>query len=136
MVMKKMRIKHLLSVLLYIVFIDAMWIVSVAMPLYQSQLGAIVNQKEYFIHAAVLIYALLFGGFYVLILRWMAQHPPRVMVTHAVIYGVTIYGVYSLTNYTIFPSWSLLLVVTDICWGSVLFGSSALLMIWLKKYDR
>lgn len=74
--MKKMRIKHLLSVLLYIVFIDAMWIVSVAMPLYQSQLGAIVNQKEYFIQAAVLIYALLFGGFYVLILRWMAQHPP------------------------------------------------------------
>ena len=134
--MKKMRLKHILATLFYMMFVDALWIICVAMPLYQAELGAIASQKPYFVQVVVFIYALLFGGLYVLILRKMSEQTPQSIMGCSAFLGLTIYGVYTLTNYTLFPSWSLLLVISDMIWGAVLFGSSAGLMIWLKKYDR
>jgi uncharacterized membrane protein len=134
--MKKIRTKHLLAVLFYMIFIDALWIIGAAMPLYQNELGAISSQKPYFIQVVIAIYGLLFGGFYMLILKNMANQSPISSMGSAAFLGLTVYGVYTLTNYTIFPSWSFMLVITDMLWGAFLFGSTAALMFWLKKYDR
>ena len=134
--MKKIRTKHLLAALFYMIFVDALWIIGAAMPLYQNELGAISAQKPYFIQVVTVIYGLLFGGFYILILKNMVDQSPFSMIGSAAFLGLTVYGVYTLTNYTIFPSWSFTLVITDMLWGALLFGSTAALMIWLKKYDR
>ena len=38
--------------------------------------------------------------------------------------GISIYGVYELTNYTTFVDWSLKMVLLDTLWGGILFAST------------
>lgn len=41
--------------------------------------------------------------------------------------GISIYGVYELTNYTTFSDWNLKMVIIDTLWGGILFSSTAYL---------
>lgn len=44
-------------------------------------------------------------------------------LSEMILLGISIFGVYDLTNYTTFIDWSLKMVVLDTLWGGVLFAS-------------
>ena len=49
--------------------------------------------------------------------------------------GLSVYGVYEGTTYTIFKNWSLLSVFIDTIWGGVLFLLINYIMQLLKKLN-
>jgi len=44
--------------------------------------------------------------------------------TEAGLYGLSVYAVYDMTNYTIFRDYDLKIALTDMVWGAVLFMSA------------
>jgi uncharacterized membrane protein len=44
-------------------------------------------------------------------------------LSEMILLGISIFGVYDLTNYTTFIDWNLKMVVLDTLWGGVLFAS-------------
>lgn|GEM_PF-3154789 len=132
-----MRIKHFLSMLTYFIFIDAIWIIFVAKPLYMQELGVIATEKPDLIIVAALIYAILYAGLHVFVLMGLWRGKSGHMLSmEAILYGLSVYGVYTMTNYLVIPKWSMLLVATDIAWGIFLCLSTVLLGIWLRRFDR
>ena len=45
-------------------------------------------------------------------------------VKDAAALGFFVYAVYELTNYSIFQNWSIVSVIIDILWGTILFGGT------------
>ena len=76
--------------------------------------------------AAVICYLFMIFGLYYFIIR---QHKP---VWDAFLFGLVIYGIYELTNYSIFKKWNMSTVVLDTVWGGILMA----LTTWLTYYLR
>ena len=132
-----MRFKHLLTTFSYFIFIDALWIIFAAAPLYLSELGAVKALSPDFMIVAAFIYVLMFAGLYYFVLQELGNRASTLsVILRAILYGMCIYGVYSFTNFLIIKRWSLLLVATDIAWGVFLNLSTACVAIWLRKFDR
>jgi len=49
-------------------------------------------------------------------------------------YGIVVYTVYDMTNYSLLRDWPLRVALIDICWGGLLnaLGAAAWLDRWLK----
>jgi uncharacterized membrane protein len=71
--------------------------------------------------AAVLVYALLLAGVWVLVLRPASGNALRAAGRGAV-FGATVYGVYNLTNMATLPGYRWSMVAVDTMWGATLFG--------------
>ena len=61
-------------------------------------------------------YAVLFMSYYYFIIK------KKGTVTDAFILGISIYGVYELTNYSLFNNWNMKAVILDTLWGGILFS--------------
>ena len=70
--------------------------------------------------SAVGVYILLAFGLYTFIIS------KRRPAYEAFLLGITIYGVFELTNYAIFDNWSILPVMFDTLWGGILLYVSTL----------
>lgn len=79
--------------------------------------------------SAVAVYLLMSFALYYFIIK------PNRSVYDAILLGIVIYGVFDFTNYALFKEYSLLLALTDMLWGGILFGSSAFIVkkIFNKK---
>ncbi len=131
-----MRFKHLLATFSYFIFIDALWIIFAAAPLYHSELGGMKALSPDFMIVAAFIYSLMFTGLYYFVLQGLANKESILsVVLRSILYGMCVYGVYTFTNFLIIKKWSLLLVITDIGWGIFLNLTTACVAIWLRKFD-
>lgn len=54
-------------------------------------------------------------------------------IQYAFLYGLVMYSVYELTNYSMFKSWSILTVFIDSIWGGILFALSTAITYKLIK---
>jgi uncharacterized membrane protein len=54
-------------------------------------------------------------------------------IFRAMILGLSIYGIYNFTNLTIFQSYNLNLTITDIIWGTFLYGFVTFLILLLNN---
>jgi uncharacterized membrane protein len=78
------------------------------------------------VYAAAVYMLMLFGLFYFIIL-------PRRSVYDAALLGIVVYGVFDMTNMAIFKEYSLMLAVTDMLWGGLLFASVTYIVQLLFK---
>ena len=76
------------------------------------------DMKVNLVGAGITYILLIFAINYFIIQK---HRPPR----DAALLGLAIYGVYELTNYALFSKWSLLTVLIDTAWGSLLFYLTA-----------
>ncbi len=76
--------------------------------------------------SAAVCYLFMIFGLYYFIIR---QHKP---VWDAFLFGLVIYGIYELTNYSIFKKWNMSTVALDTVWGGILMA----LTTWLTYYLR
>ena len=81
------------------------------------------------IATAITYVFLIFGVNYFII----HKHRP---VKDAALLGLTIYGVYEFTNYSLLKDWSLLTVIMDTTWGTVLFALTTAIVYFLTPSTR
>ncbi len=105
--------------------IDIAWISLFLRDVYEAQLGSMMRPT-----ASVWAATLFYVG-YICAILYLAVRPALVesrvatAILHGAALGAIAYGTYTLTNYAIFAQWSVLLVVSDIGWGTFLTASTA-----------
>ena len=115
--------------------IDLAWIFVVMKDFYAAQLNQFAKPEVVPIWAAVLVWLLIPLGIVVFVDR-LAKTGKESLI-YGALYGLIIYAVYDLTNYTTLGGWSLSLVIVDIMWGTVLCSTTSLLVkIGGKKWLR
>ena len=105
---------------------------SVYISLTKSYYSSLVKkiQKENMVtrlFSIIGVYMLLAFGLYTLIIS--KKRSPQ----EASLLGITIYGVFELTNYAIFKNWSILPVVFDTVWGGILLYLATRITYFLLK---
>ena len=113
--------------------IDLIWIVAVLGDIYTDQLGDMMRETTSGLAAGVFYVGYIAGIVYFAVRP--ALHEARVgpAVLNGALLGALAYGTYTLTNYAIFTSWSVALVLSDIAWGAFLTASSATIGYFAAK---
>lgn len=105
--------------------IDFLWLGIVMAKFYKEELGVLARLSNGaltpVVWAAGIVYVLIPLGIVLFAL-------PRVSTDHLVasslfwgfIYGIVLYGVYDMTNYSLVSKWSLRMSIVDILWGGVI----------------
>ena len=110
----------------YFLLVDIIWIQTFVLPTYQAALQTPFRtlSSPQDVAIALFVYALLLVGN--LIFGDMRQTPNDLpsMIMYGGLFGFVVYGVYTGTNYVVFPQWSTYLVITDTLWGAFLCSSS------------
>ncbi len=110
----------------YFLLVDIIWIQTFVLPTYQAALQTPFRTLSGLqdVAIAIFVYALLLVGN--LIFGDMRQSPNDLpsMIMYGGLFGFVVYGVYTGTNYVVFPQWSTYLVITDTLWGAFLCSSS------------
>lgn len=105
--------------------IDIAWISLFLRDVYEAQLGSMMRSTAS-VWAAALFYVSYIGAVLYLAVRpALAQRRIATAVLHGAALGAIAYGTYTLTNYAILAQWSVLLVVSDIGWGTFLTAITA-----------
>ncbi len=105
--------------------IDIAWISLFLRDVYDAQLGSMMRPTAS-AAAAIVFYVSYIGAILYLAVRpALADRQISTAVVHGAALGAICYGTYTLTNYAIFTQWSILLVVSDIAWGTFLTAVTA-----------
>lgn len=105
--------------------VDLAWISLFLRDVYVAQLGSMMRPD-----AAVWAAALFYVGYicailFIAVRPALAEKRAATAILHGGVLGAVAYGTYTLTNHAIFAQWTVLLVVSDIGWGTFLTGVSA-----------
>ena len=119
--------KAYLATLLPFAVLDAIWLGTVAPKFYQSQIGFIMTKTPNWL-AAVLFYLLYIVGMVVFVTgpgikadNWQQT------ALRGALFGLVCYATYDLTNLATLTGWPILVTVVDLCWGTFLSATTALL---------
>ena len=137
--------RHLVKVYLLLLPIflalDYLWLGVVMARFYNRELGSLARRSGESISvvpwAAAVVYLLIPLG---IVLFALPRVSPSNLVTSALgwgcLYGLVLYGVYDMTNYSVVAAWSLRLSAVDILWGGVLNALGTLAAALLDRWSR
>ncbi|TDT78629.1 putative membrane protein [Arthrobacter sp. AG258] len=98
--------------------LDVAWILLVANPLYQNQIGGLLAPKAN-LAGAVLFYVIFVAG---MVHYGVRPNTPdatvRQRVTGAALFGFFTYATWALTGFAVLKDFPALVAVTDILWGA------------------
>ena len=126
-------IKSAAAIAVTFLVIDLAWIGFFLGEVYDAQLGDMMREAPNGVAAGVFYIGYIAGILYFAVRP--ALHEARVgpAVLNGALLGALAYGTYTLTNYAIFTSWSLVLVVSDVAWGAFLTASCAAGGSWVAR---
>jgi uncharacterized membrane protein len=113
------------AVLPVFLVIDFLWLGVIMSKFYKDELGVLARISNGsltpVIWAAGIVYLLIPLG---IVLFALPRVSPDNMVSSALfwgfIYGIVLYGVYDMTNYSLVSKWSLRMSIVDIVWGGTI----------------
>jgi uncharacterized membrane protein len=113
--------------------IDAVWLSTVAGPLYKRTLGPVLLD-QFRLAPAIVFYLLQIVGMIVFVVPRVpgAGDLGRVALFGA-LYGFFTYTTFDLTNYAVLRPWTLYLAVTDIAWGCVVSAAASVIGVWVAR---
>jgi len=107
--------------------LDVVWILLVASPLYQSQIGELLAPKTN-LPGAVLFYIIFVAGMVHYGVRPNDSGATlRQRITGAALFGFFTYATWALTGFAVLKDFTALVAVTDILWGA----AACSLVTWL-----
>lgn len=118
-------IKKFLITLITFFLIDVVWIQYVASRLYNNYIGDILIE-DFRIIPAVIFYILHISVLHIVTNLHNPTNIYKQMVISFLV-GITAYGTYNLTNYSILEAWHINIVVPDTLWGGFLSAISVLI---------
>ena len=105
--------------------LDFLWLGTIAKPIYQAEVGALLLPRPN-LYAAAAMYLLYAAG---LVGFAIAPALDAGSVWHAVVaaacLGFVVYGVYDLTNLATLAGWTPFIAAVDIVWGTALSAAAA-----------
>ena len=132
-------IKVYLSLIPIFFLIDYLWLGKIMSRFYLNELGPLARvangSMKPVIWAAIAVYLLIPLGIVLFVLPTVN---PQCAITSALwrgfVYGIVLYGVYDMTNYSLLESWSLKMAWVDIVWGGVLNAVASLSGWYLDQW--
>jgi uncharacterized membrane protein len=130
-----------LYILVVIVFlaIDLTWLGVVMAKFYKTELGPLARRSGEAMApvwwAAFLVYVLIPLGLVLFVLpRISPETPAAVALGWGFVYGVILYGVYDLTNYSLIDRWPWRMTLVDIAWGGVICAVVSYIGVLLDRW--
>jgi uncharacterized membrane protein len=119
--------------------LDFLWLGTVASSLYKKDLGSFLRMSgtdlQPVIWAALLVYIAIPAGIVLFVLPRVS--PDNLVLSSlfwGALYGIVVYTIYDMTNYSLLKDWPLRLSLIDICWGGVLNALGTLAAALLDKW--
>jgi len=105
--------------------IDLAWIIWVVRPLYDREVGALLRESPDILASALFYIAYTAGIVYLAVQPALQAASIRPALIRGGVLGALAYGTYTVTNYAIFDSWTMTLLVSDVLWGAFLTAACA-----------
>lgn len=105
--------------------LDLAWISLFLRDVYVAQLGSMMRPTAAVWAAALFYVAYLAAILFLAVRPALAERRVATAAIHGAVLGAVSYGTYTLTNQAIFSQWSVLLVISDIGWGTFLTAACA-----------
>lgn len=107
-------------------FLDAIWLSTMAERLYRPELGDLLAD-QFRPYPAFIFYALyLFGVVYFAVYPALHKGGWRIAALNGALFGLIAYGTYDLTNQATLRHWPVLVTVLDMIWGAVISTAAAI----------
>ena len=120
--------------LLFFAALDMLWIGLLARQHYLSNIGSLMRYANGSYNvvwwAGLLVWALIVLGSIIFVLPLTQGQSLGTALFYGGLFGLVLYGVYDLTNYSLLKDWPLSTTVLDIVWGVL---SNALLAVFIWR---
>jgi uncharacterized membrane protein len=107
-----------LLALLFTVGLDFIYLKLIGMSIFQQYLGHLLR-KNILLVPGILVWVLIVLGSYVFVYDHALKSITQAIL-YGAFYGLVLYGVYELTNYSILSVWNIKIVLVDLLWGVIL----------------
>lgn len=97
--------------------IDSIYLKFIALDFFKEVLGSQLKSNIDLFSGFIVWFLIALGSYF-----FVYRHYKIIsdVILYGAIFGFILYGVYELTNYAIFRSWTLKLVLIDLIWGVIL----------------
>lgn len=119
--------------------IDFLWLGVIMSAFYSGELGELARRKGAALNprwgAAILVYLLIPGGIVLFVRPLLGTESTAFQAFGwGAVFGLVLYGVYDLTNLAILEKWTIRMTLADIAWGSVLCGTTSIVMKFAERW--
>jgi uncharacterized membrane protein len=119
--------------------LDYIWLGIFASNLYKKELGGFLrlsgDAMQPIIWAALLVYIAIPAGIMLFALPRVSQdNLVGSSLIWGAVYGLVVYTIYDMTNYSLLRDWSLRMSLIDICWGMFLNAVGTLVAAYLDRW--
>lgn len=132
------------TVILFVIYLvvfaamDFLWLGFVVKG-YQAQIGELSLLSSpgarYNWFAIIVTYFLLALAPFLFIFRYAHNETPLSwFLIQGALLGLTIYGIYEFTNWSVLRGWNFSMVVLDTIWGIILYSVTVTLVGWIGRY--
>lgn len=99
-----------------------------------KHLMTITNQEVSINYISALVaYVLIVAALTWFVLLPQSQAPIRYIFLQSAFLGLSIYGVYELTNHAILAQWPITFVIVDVVWGTLWCGAAGVISILIAR---
>ena len=132
-------IKLYILVLLIFLAIDLTWLGVLMAKFYKAELGPLARCSGEAMApvwwAAFLVYILIPLGIVLFVLpRVSPEHRAASALGWGFLYGVILYGVYDLTNYSLIDRWPWRMTLVDMAWGGFICAVTSYVAVILDRW--
>jgi uncharacterized membrane protein len=132
-------IKLYLLVLVIFLAIDLTWLGVLMAKFYKAELGPLARRSGEAMApvwwAAFLVYILIPLGIVLFVLpRVSPEHRAASALGWGFLYGVILYGVYDLTNYSLIDRWPWRMTLVDMAWGGFICAVTSYVGVILDRW--
>lgn len=117
--------------------VDAIWLTTMTGALYRPILGDQLVDQPRLVPAIAFYLIYVFGIVFFAILPALQSGQWTTALVHGALFGFIAYATYDLTNQATLKSWSTLLTLADLAWGTILTAIAAtfgyLVTTWLVR---
>lgn len=112
--------------------LDAVWLSTMAGPLYRTHLPGVMLENGFRLGPAVAFYLLYLAGVvYFAVMPALEQGRVVRAAINGALLGLVAYGTYDLTNHATMKVWSPLVTAADMVWGTLLTATAASVGAWV-----
>jgi uncharacterized membrane protein len=122
----------------FMFLLDYVWLGLAASGLYKSELAGMLRVSgtdlDPIVWAAIVVYLAIPLGIVLLALPRVSERAPiRSGLVWGMVYGLVVYTIYEMTNYSLIEGWPLRLVFVDIAWGGFLNAATTAFAAWVRS---
>jgi uncharacterized membrane protein len=132
-------LKTFLATMITSLLLDMVWIGLIAGNFYKREVGPLMRLKEsgnidVSWPAAIGVYVLITSGIVFFVLpKVSSEQSPWAIMPWGFLFGIVLYGVYELTNYSLLKDWTIPMTFVDWAWGGVLSAIASLVAVYVSR---